>query len=95
MAPVHGPGSDRESPILLFVIKALFNLSVKYKKRGPLTPAFWDHCAVKVQQTLLELMAIFVNTDIAVLGDTEYCTDNKKYQKKIKNNRTDPALEGM
>ena len=87
-----GPRSDRESPSLLFVIKAMFNLNigeVAYKKRGPLTPAFWNHCAVKVQQTFHKLLEIFVktNTDTAVLGntDTEYrysVTDINKYRKK-------------
>ena len=81
--PVYGPGSERQSPLLLFVVKAMFNLSVKHKKRGPFAPAFRDYCAVKVQQTSLKLLAIFVNTDTVVLGntDTEYRTDIKKYWK--------------
>ena len=60
----------------LSLIEAMFNLSVKYEKRGPLTQASWDHCALKVQQTLLKLLESFVYTDsdTAVLGntDTEY-----------------------
>ena len=64
MAPVHGPGSDWESPLLLIVIKAMFNLTVKYKKRGPLTQAFWDQCAAKVQQTLLKLFWHFFKIPI-------------------------------
>ena len=65
----------------------MFNLSVKYKNRGPLIPAFCDHRAVKVQQTLLMLLAIFVNTDTAVLGNT--CTEYRADIKKIPNTDTD------
>ena len=56
----------------------MFNSSVKYIKRGPLTQAFGDHGAVKVQQTWLELLEIFLNTDTAVFGNTD--TDIKKYR---------------
>ena len=75
----------------LSLIEAMFNLSVKYEKRGPLTQTFWDHRALKVRQTLLKLLEIFVNTDTdtAVLGntDTEYSTDIKNTA-KIPNTET-------
>ena len=61
----------------------MLNLSVEYKKRWPLTAAFWNHCAVKVQQTLPKLLDIFVSFDTAVLlgnTDTEPTLKNTEFR---------------